>query len=156
MLEMSKWDPITRWDPFRELEEMSNRLNRFFGTKKAGNGDGGEALTVAQWAPAVDVSETDKEFLIKAELPEIKKEDVKVSVDDGVLTIQGERKQEKEEKGKKYHRIERSYGSFLRSFTLPDEADATRIGAEFKDGMLNIRLPKTEKPKPKATEVKIA
>ncbi len=155
MLELEKWDPITRWDPFKELEEMSTRLNRYFGTKKTGNGNG-ESLTITQWAPAVDVSETDKEFLIKAELPEIKKEDVKVTVDDGILTIQGERKQEKEEKDKKYHRIERSYGSFLRSFTLPDEADGSRIAADFKDGMLNIRLPKMEKAKTKATEVKIA
>lgn len=149
MLEMAKFDP------FKELEEMSNRLNRFFGVSKPGNGHG-ESLTITQWAPAVDVSETDKEFFIKAELPDIKKEDVKVTVEDGILTIQGERKLEKEEKGKKYHRIERSYGSFLRSFTLPDDADTTKVAAEVKDGMLNIRVPKTEKPKPKATEVKIA
>jgi len=154
MQEIAKWDPMTRWDPFKELEEMSTRLNRFFGGRKSGEGD--ESLTVAQWAPAVDVSETDKEYLIKAELPEIKKEDVKVTVDDGVLSITGERRQEKEEKGKKFHRIERSYGSFSRSFTLPDDADGARIAAEFKEGMLNVRLPKTEKPKTSATEVKIA
>ncbi|HZU98167.1 MAG TPA: Hsp20/alpha crystallin family protein [Planctomycetota bacterium] len=152
MPELAKWDPIARWDPWKELEEMSSRLNRYFGKK---NGEE-ESLTVAEWAPAVDVSETEKEFVIKAELPEVKKEDVKVTVEDGILTIQGERKQEKEEKGKKFHRIERSYGSFVRSFTLPDEADATKVAAEVKDGMLNIRLPKTEKPKAKATEVKIS
>jgi len=152
MYEAGKWEPVTRWDPFKELEEMSTRLNRYFG--KRGNGD--ESLTVTQWAPAVDVSETEKEFQIRAELPDIKKEDVKVTVEEGILTIQGERKAEKEEKGKKFHRIERSYGSFLRSFSLPDDADATKIAAEFKDGMLNIRLPKAEKPKPKTTEVKIA
>jgi len=154
MLELAKRDPITRWDPFKEIEEMSNRLNTFFGLTKRGNGNG-ESLTVAQWAPSVDVSESDKEYLIKAELPDVKKEDAKVTVENGVLTILGERKQEKEEKGKKYHRIERSYGTFLRSFTLPDDADGTKVAAEFKDGMLNIRLPKSEKPKSKATEVKI-
>jgi len=151
MLELAKWDPA------KELEEMSERFNRFFGTqKKNGNGNGGESLTVAKWAPAVDVTETDKEYAIKAELPEVKKEDVKVNVDNGCLTIQGERKQEKEEKNKKYHRIERSYGSFFRSFTLPDDADATKISAECKDGILNIKLPKTDKPKSKTTEVKIS
>jgi len=153
-MELAKWEPITSWDPFKELEEMSSRLNRLFGMRKT-SGSGEESLTVAQWSPAVDVSETEKEFLIKAELPEMKKEDVKVTLDEGILTIQGERKLEKEEKGKRFHRIERSYGSFTRSFTLPDDVDAAKVAAEFKDGMLNIRLPKTEKPKPKATDVKI-
>lgn len=153
MLELEKWDPITRFDPFKELEEMSARLNRFFAPKKR-NGDGGESLTITQWAPAVDVSETDKEFIIKAELPEVKKEDVKVSVEDGVLTIQGERKMEKEEKGKKYHRIERSYGNFVRSFTLPKDADENKITAEFKDGLLLVHVLKTDKPRPKTVEVK--
>ena len=152
---MESTNPITRWDPFKELEEMSNRLNRFFAPRGNGNGHE-EALKLMQWSPAVDVSETDKEFLIKAELPEVKKEDVKVSIDEGVITISGERKQEKEEKNKKFHRIERQYGSFERSFTLPDDVDATKVAAEYKDGMLNIRLPRTEKPKPKATEVKIS
>lgn len=147
---------LVRWDPFRDLEEMSNRLNRLFDRRTLRTGDGKEALMVADWAPSVDISETDTEYLIKAELPEVKKEDVKVTLEDGVLTIQGDRKQEKEEKGKKFHRVERSYGSFVRSFTLPDYVDETKVRAEFKEGVLNLHLPKSEKAKPKAIEVKVA
>lgn len=146
---------LVRWDPFRELEEMSDRLNRVF-TRPAARTNGKEQLTVADWMPIVDISETDGEYLIKAELPEVKKEDVKVTVENGVLTIQGERRQEKEEKGKKYHRVERSYGSFVRSFTLPESIDEGGVRAEYKDGVLNLHLPKSEKVKPKAIEVKVA
>jgi HSP20 family protein len=116
---------------------------------------GKETMVVADWVPSVDVSETEGEYQIKAEIPDVKKEDVKVTVEDGVLTIQGERKQEKEEKGKKYHRVECSYGSFVRSFTLPDLVDEGKVKAEFKDGVLNLKLPKSEKAKPKSIEVKI-
>ncbi len=148
---------LVRWDPFRELEEMSDRLNRMVSRPALPrtNGNGKEAMTVADWVPSVDVSETEGEYQIKAELPEVKKEDVKVTVEDGVLTIQGERKHEKEEKGKKYHRVERSYGSFVRSFTLPDLVDEEKVKAEFKDGVLNVQLPKSEKAKPKAIEVAV-
>ena len=133
---------VMRWDPFRELEEMSSRLNRVFNT-------------VADWIPTVDIAETDAEYQIKAELPEVKKEDVKVTVEDGVLTISGERRHETEEKGKKYHRVERSYGSFVRSFTLPDHVDDPKVKAEYKAGVLHLYLPKSEKAKPKAIDVKI-
>jgi len=146
---------LVRWDPFRELEDMSDRLNRMFGRPVARPESGKEAITVADWIPAVDISDTDGEYLIKAELPEVKKEDVKVTVQHGVLTIHGERKHEKEEKGKRYHRVERSYGSFTRSFTLPDEVDETKVRAEYKDGMLHLHLPKSEKAKPKAIDVKL-
>jgi HSP20 family protein len=112
-------------------------------------------MTTGDWSPRVDISETDNEFVIKAEIPEVTKEDVKVSVDNGVLTIQGERKQEKEEKGKRFHRVERYYGSFVRSFTLPDNIDETKVKASFKDGMLNLQIPKTAETKPKAIEVKV-
>jgi HSP20 family protein len=91
-----------------------------------------------------------------AEIPEMKKEDIKLNVSDDVLTITGERKYEKEEKNKKYHRVERSYGSFMRSFSLPENADGTKVSAEYKDGVLKIHLPKSEKSKPKAIEVKVA
>jgi HSP20 family protein len=104
----------------------------------------------------VDITEDEKEWVVKADLPEVKKEDVNVTVENGVLTITGERKFEKEEKDKKYHRIERSYGNFLRSFTLPDAADSSKVTAEFKDGVLKVHLPKGEKAKPKAVEVKVA
>jgi HSP20 family protein len=146
---------ITRWDPFRELQDMSQRLNSIFARPFDG-GLGRELLTVAEWSPAVDVSETDAEYVVKAELPEVKKDDVKVTMEDGVLTLQGERKQEKEEKGKRYHRIERSYGSFMRSFDLPENVDSTKAKAEFKDGMLTLSLPKTEKAKSKSLEIKVS
>jgi HSP20 family protein len=146
---------LVRWDPFRELEEMSERLNRMISRPALPRTDGKETMVVADWAPSVDVSETDGEYQIKAEIPDVKKEDVKVTLEDGVLTIQGERKHEKEEKGKKYHRVERSYGSFARTFTLPDLVDEEKVKAEFKDGVLNLQLPKSEKAKPKAIEVKV-
>jgi HSP20 family protein len=151
---LMRLDPF-RWDPFKELEEINERFNRVFGRLPARRESGREAMTVADWAPTVDITEDDKEYLIKAEIPEVDKKDVKVTVQEGVLTIQGERKQEKEEKGKKFHRIERAYGSFVRSFTLPDEVAEDKLKAEFKDGMLLVHLPKTEKPKPKAIEVKV-
>ena len=148
---------LTRWDPFKEMEEAQNRLARIFGLTSARTGNGGqEAMTITQWAPSVDIMEDDKEWLVKADLPEVKKEDVKVTVESGVLTITGERKFEKEEKDKKYHRIERSYGNFFRSFTLPDAADGSKVNAEFKDGVFKVHLPKSEKTNPKAVEVKVA
>jgi HSP20 family protein len=147
---------LVRWDPFRELEDMSERLNRVFARPAARATSGKEALTVADWMPTVDISETDGEYVIKAELPEVKKEDVKVTVEDGVLTLQGERRQEKEEKGKRFHRVERSYGSFVRSFTLPESVDEAGVKAEYKDGVLSLHLPKTERMKPKAIDVKVA
>jgi HSP20 family protein len=147
-------DPF-RWDPFKELEEIGDRFNRIFGRLPARRESGREAITVADWAPTVDIAEDEKEYLIKDEIPEVDKKDVKVTVQDGVLTLHGERKQEKEEKGKKFHRIERSYGSFVRSFTLPDDVSEDKVKAEFKDGMLLVHLPKAEKPKPKAIEVKV-
>jgi len=147
---------LIKWDPFRELEEVSTRLNRIFGRSLARSESGNEMLAVADWAPSVDISETDSAYLIKGEIPGVKKEDVKVTVQDGMLTIQGERKQEKEEKGKKFHRVECSYGSFVRSFRVPDDADENKVKAEFKDGMINITLPKSEKAKPKAIEVSVS
>ena len=113
-------------------------------------------MTVTEWAPLVDISEDDKEYCIRTELPGVKKEEVKVTVENGVLSISGERKYEKEEKNRKYHRIERAYGNFLRSFSLPDDADGSKVSAEFKDGVLNVHLAKDEKAKPKAIEVKVA
>jgi HSP20 family protein len=104
----------------------------------------------------VDITEDEHEFLVKAELPDIKREDVKITVEDQVLTIAGERRQEKEEKNKKYHRIEREYGSFSRSFSLPANAAADKVSAEFKDGLLRVRLPKDGKAAPKTIEIKPA
>jgi len=148
---------LTRWDPFKEMEELQNRFTRLFGLTPARPGNGGqELMTITEWAPSVDIVEDNKEWLVKADLPEVKKEDVKVTVENGVRTITGERQFEKEEKDKKYHRIERSYGNFLRSFTLPDGADGAKVNAEFKDGVLKVHLPKSETAKPKAVEVKVS
>ena len=132
---------LTRWDPFKEMEDMQSRMARLFGLAPARvtNGDK-ESMTVTERAPLVDITEDDKEWVVKADLPEVKKDDVKVTVENGMLTITGERKFEKEEKDKKYHRIERSYGNFLRSFTLPDAADGSKVTAEFKDGVLKVHL----------------
>jgi HSP20 family protein len=146
---------LVRWDPFRELEDMSTRLNRIFNQPRQGRIDDGGTF-FADWAPAVDVQETEKEYLVKADLPEVRKEDVKVGIEDGILTLEGERKQEKEEKNKKFHRVERVYGKFVRRLALPMEIDAQKVAAEFKDGVLNIRLPKTETAKPRAIDVKVA
>ena len=159
MTALTRWNPLkgtSEWNPFRELDEMNNRLARLFGgTPARENGHGREDITVAAWAPLVDITEDDKEYLIKAELPEVKKSDVKVRVDDGVLYISGERNFEKEEKGKRYHRIERAYGSFTRSFALPDDVDPQQVHAEFKDGVLNVRVAKTPNATPKSIEVKV-
>ena len=143
------------WNPSRELAELSDRLNRVFGRMPRGR-DENESMTVADWIPPVDISETGVEYLIKAEIPEVRKEDVKVTLEHGVLTIQGMRRQEAEENGKKYHRVERSYGSFMRSFSLPDLVDDTKLQAVFKEGILTLHLPKSEKAKPKSIEVKVA
>ena len=146
---------LIRFDPFRELDEVSGRLNRLFGpmTRRAGEDDG---AFFADWAPAIDVQETDKEYLLKADLPDVKKEDVKVDVKEGILTVEGERKQEKEEKGKKFHRIERSYGKFVRRLAVPSDVDEQKIGAEFKEGVLNVHLPKSVTAKPRSIDIKIA
>jgi HSP20 family protein len=149
--ELEEWRPLTRWSPLREMEWMQNRMNQLFSAWP----DVGERMTTTEWSPLVDVLEEDGEYLVKAEVPEVKKENLKVSVEDGTLCIKGERKAEKEEKGRKFHRIERSYGTFERDFTLPDDADVTKITSEFKDGLLKVHLPKNQAVKPKAVEVKI-
>ena len=147
---------LTRWDPFKEMDDLHKRLNTLFNLPSARPSNGQEAMTVAVWSPLVDITEDDKEYLIKAELPEVRKDDVKVTVENGVLSISGERKFEKEEKDKKYHRIERAYGSFTRSFSVPDDADGEKVAAAFKDGVLTVHLAKSEKARPKSIEVKVS
>ena len=133
---------LVRWDPMRELEDMQNRLNRLFGISAAPAGAREESF-LGEWSPRVDIQETDTEFLVKADLPEVKKDDVKVALQDGVLTVQGERKREKEEKsGEKVIRSERYFGQVQRSFTLQSDIDEGRAEAKFTDGVLNLSLPK--------------
>ena len=156
MSALTRWEPLTRWSPWKELEDMEKRLSTIFGRSPMGtDGEKKEAISVTEWSPLVDISEDDKEYLVKAEIPEMKKEDIKINVHDDVLTVSGERQYEKEEKGKKYYRVERAYGSFMRSFALPENADGSKISAEYKDGVLKIHLPKSEQAKKKAIEVKI-
>jgi len=142
------------WNPFRELDDLTDRFSRLFGRSSQGQGKS-DSLNTSDWAPPVDIIENDKEYLVKAELPDVPLEAVKVEVDEGMLRIEGERKQESEVDGSKVHRIERTYGSFLRAFTLPDNIDEKAIQAEFKDGILNVHIPKTEKAKPKGVQIKV-
>ena len=148
---------LTRWNQLKEIEALRHGLGSLFSRSSVHLAEGQEEqITVPEWAPLVDISEDDKEYLIKAELPEVKKEDVKVTAEDGTLTITGERKFEKEENGKKYHRVERSYGTFVRNFSFPDDASPAKVSAEFKDGVLTVHLAKTQKAKPQQIEVKVA
>ena len=159
MSALERWNPFRAsalWDPIRELEEMQKRLSSLLGRRLPLLRDGGEEeFTVTEWSPPVDIAEDDKEYTVKAELPGLNKENIKLTVENGVLSITGERKVEKEEKNKKYHRIERSYGTFTRTFALPDDASADKVSAEFKDGVLKVHLPKEEKAKSKSVEVKV-
>src|SRR5436190_1756866 len=147
---------LTRWEPLREMEDLQSRLLTLFGRTPMRRGNGKESITLPEWTPLADITEDDMEYVIKAELPELRKEDVKVTVENGVLTISGERKFEKEEKKKKYHRVERGYGTFMRSFALPDDADGNKVKAEFKNGLLTVHLPKNERAKSKHIEVNVA
>lgn len=146
---------LTRWNPIREFESMANRMNSLFARPLLPAGFD-ETLTPSEWMPLVDVEESDKEYTIKAELPEVKKEDVKVQIEDGSIRICGERKLAKEEQGHRFHRIERSYGAFERSFALPEGTVRSGVKAEFKDGLLRVHLPKGEAEKPKAMEISVA
>ncbi len=135
---------LVRWEPWKELEKFFGYGPRF--TRE---------MTLAEWMPTVDIEENVEEYVVKAELPGLKKEDVKVTYKDGVLALQGERKQEKEEKGKRYHRIERTYGTFYRSFVIPEEVDEKKIMADQKDGMLFIHLPKAMEKKPEENMIEV-
>ena len=155
--DMDLWRPMSRWDSLREMERemalMWDRMDRMF--DRWPTEAEGEDMPMASWSPRVDVAEDEKEYLVKAELPEVKKDEIKVEVREGMLTISGERKAEKEEKGRKYHRIERAYGSFERSFALPADADAGKITSDFKEGVLSVHLPKNPAAQPRAIEVKV-
>jgi HSP20 family protein len=156
MSALTKWNPfqMSRWEPFRELEEIERRLESLFDRSPFSRSQ--EGIPAQQWYPQVDISEDEKEYAIKADLPEVAKTDVKVSFREGVLEIAGERKQEKKETTRRFHRTERTYGAFMRSFTLPAAAEGERAKAEFHDGVLTVRIPKSEKLAPKAIEVRVS
>ena len=150
---------IVRWEPFRNLMTAQDRMNRIFEDAFRGVGrTAGEedwALGGA-WAPAVDIYEHEGNLVLKAELPGIDPKDVDVRVENNVLTLQGERKFESEVKREEYHRVERAYGTFSRSFTLPNVVDTDKIKAEFKDGLLRVVLPKREEAKPKQISIAVS
>jgi HSP20 family protein len=140
------------------MDELQRRLSSVFDLapfRRSALTNDQENMTVPEWAPAVDIIEDDKEYLIKVELPEVQKDQVKVTVEAGTLSITGERRAEKEEKNRKFHRVERVYGRFERSFSIPDDADEGKVNAEFRDGILRVRLAKSEKALPKQIEVKV-
>jgi HSP20 family protein len=143
---------LIRWEPFSEIDRVFNRMMpRLSGAfPRLADNEGG---AVIEWAPTANISETEKEYLIRAELPAVKKEDLKVTIEQGMLTIEGQRKQQTEEKQEKYHRVESFYGSFSRSFALPENVNADAIRCESKDGVLTVHIPKTEKEKPKQIAV---
>jgi HSP20 family protein len=142
---------ITRWEPFRDLTRLQNDLYRILEDRNL-PGRGTESFG---WAPAVDVFEDTEGLLFKFELPEIDPKDVAVNLEDGVLTVRGERKLEKEDKRENYHRIERAYGTFMRSFTLPATFDPNKVTAETKHGVLRVFVPKRAEAKPKAVQIKV-
>lgn len=145
---------LARIDPFRELENLSSRLNRIIGQPLSAQ-FGDEAPAFGDWAPAMDIEETDSEYLVRADLPSIKKEEVKIGISDGILTIEGERKREKEERGKKFHRVERSYGKFIRRLAIPTDVDPQKVTAKFADGELQVHLPKSASAKPRSIDVNV-
>ena len=139
---------LIKWSPYRNLISLPDEIDRFF------NGFGLDLnVSDSVWSPTVDISETENQYEVNAEIPSLKKEDIKLSVEDNVLTLSGERKVEKETDKKNYHRIEREYGKFERSFRLPKEVDAENIKAKYKNGVLTVQLPKTEAVKPKEIAV---
>lgn len=143
---------LTRWDPFRDLSVLQDRMNRMF--EDAGRGwRGDEAAATTSWSPAVDIYETENEIIVQAELPGVDRKDISLNLEKNVLTLKGERRFEKETKQENYHRIERSYGAFSRSFSIPASVDDDRIRADYKDGILKIALPKKEQVKPKQIQI---
>lgn len=146
---------VVRWDPFSEMDRFFKALmpRSLANWPRLASGEDGE--TKLEWAPSANISETDKEYLVRAELPAVKKEDIKVTVDGGIITLEGERKQEKQEKTEKFHRVESFYGAFSRSFSLPENVDPTNIKCESSDGVLTVHIPKKDTGKSKPVEIKV-
>ena len=144
---------VIKWEPFRDVDDVFDRF--FAETLRRWPRQATENRAALDWAPAADVSETEAEYLIKADLPEVRKEDVSITVQDGVLTLAGERKQEKREDSEKLHRVERVYGSFARRFALPDNADEQGIRAESRDGVILIHIPKAKVVQPQPRQITV-
>lgn len=140
---------LMRWDPYREVSSLQDRLNRAFG----GRTERDDEMQLAAWAPPVDIAEEKDRILITAELPGFQENEIEIQTENGMLTLRGERKFEKETDGKSYHRVERSYGQFVRSFSLPNNVDREKIQATFRDGLLRVELPKREDAKPRTIKI---
>jgi len=145
---------VIKWEPFRDVDDV---FNRFVAEtmRRWPNAAAAEGRAACDWAPAADVSETEGEYLIKADLPEVRKEDVSITVQDGVLTLSGERRQEQREATEKLHRVERAYGSFARRFALPENADEQGIRAESRDGVILIHIPKQRMVQPQPRQITV-
>jgi HSP20 family protein len=148
--------PIVRWEPFRDLITTQDRMNRLFNETLGRFLGGEEGVSTGNWIPPVDIYETEHDVVLKAELPGVDPKDVEASVHDGLLYLKGERKYESEVKEENYRHVERAYGGFARTFTLPAAVDAEKVKAEFKDGILTVTLPKREEAKPKKIKISAA
>ncbi len=146
---------MAKWDPFKELTTIQERINRVFDENIGKVRFPDIELSAGSWSPAVDIFETKDSVVLKAELPGLEKKDFSIEVKDNLLTLKGERKCEKETKEDNYYRMERAYGSFTRSFTLPTAVDKDKVKAKFKDGVLEVTIPKTESAKPKQISVDV-
>lgn len=145
---------ITRFDPFRDLAVLQDRMNRLFNDSYRGRED--DLMSRGTWMPAVDIYEVDGSLVLKAELPDMRREDIDVTVENNTLTLRGERKLDHDIKQESFHRIERAYGNFVRSFSLPAMVDPGKIGAEYKNGVLTVKLPYREEAKPRSINVEVA
>ena len=149
---------MVRWDPYREFAQMQDRLNRVFADAYGGRQGSDEGLmTSGTWVPPVDIYQNgDQELVLKAELPDMNREDIDITVDNGTLTIRGEKKLSSDVKEEQFHRIERRYGTFSRSFSLPQTVDPGKVAADYKQGVLTVRLPLREEAKPRSIKVDVA
>ena len=144
---------VIKWDPFRDLNMLQDRMNRLFEDAGRGIRRSEEPASTTIWSPSVDIYETEGEIVVQAELPGMDRKDISLHLENNVLTIRGDRQFKKETKEDNYHRIERSYGAFSRSFSIPTTVDEDKIRADYKDGVLNIALPKKEQAKPKQIQI---
>jgi HSP20 family protein len=144
---------VIKWDPFRDLNILQDRMNRLFEDTGRGIRRNEEPASTTIWSPAVDIYETEGEIVVQAELPGMERKDIALNLENNVLTIRGDRQFKKETKEDNYHRIERSYGGFSRSFSIPTSVDEDKIRADYKDGVLRIALPKKEQAKPKQIQI---
>jgi HSP20 family protein len=147
---------MTRFDPFRDLAVLQERMNRLFNDSLQSRSQDDAMMNRGSWTPAVDIFETDGAMVLKAELPDVRREDIDVNVENSTLTLRGERRFDEQVKQEQFHRIERSYGVFVRQFSLPSTVDPSKIAAEYKHGVLTVTLPLREEAKPRSVKIDVA